>query len=139
VTTTESLLRRIVLENAGGQKTAITLDQAARLLTLDNLAPGSGIQNLQTGQEIDAAYSNLLSQTDVSEETVSQEIGHWRTWIESGSGEALRIIAEKGFMMMAEPGGDGNTDQHINHYDTDKTLNRGDFESPDFNATSTHT
>ena len=65
-------------------------------------------------------------------------IGHWRSWIESGSDEAVRAIAEKGFMMLPEPGGEGNTDQKINYYDTDRTLNRGDFESPDFNSTSTH-
>jgi hypothetical protein len=134
------------LEFDGGQKTAITLEQAAKLFTLSNFGLLDYLHNLpqfqdhelQSGNDVDVAYSLLLRNAQLDQQTVSNELAHWKNWLDAASPQALAELAQKGFMLQPEADGAGNTDQRINYFDTDKTLNRGDFESPDFNGTGTH-
>jgi hypothetical protein len=135
-----------MLEFDGGQKTAITLEQAAKLFALSNLGLMDYLHDLQqfqdrelqSGNDIDVAYSLLLRQIQIEPQTVSSELSHWKSWLDAASPQALAELAQKGFMLQPNSDGTGNTDQRINYFDTDKTLNRGDFESPDFNGTRTH-
>jgi hypothetical protein len=118
------------------QKTALTLDQAAKLFTVAYLGAPIQTQQFQSGDEIDRAYQGLLQ--FVEPEIVSRSIAKWLKLFKANDDVAARQLAGYGFSLLPDDFPTGNTIKKIDYYDTDKVLNRGDFESPDFNGQQTH-
>lgn len=132
----------LTTEATGGQKEPITIDQAAKLFTLDGLGLSSHVnelsqfqgKDLHSGTEIDSAYNLLLAKYKTDQKAAGDELTHWRSWFSAATPQALAELAQKGYMLQTTTDGTGNTEKTIDYFDTDRTLNRGDFESPDFNG-----
>jgi hypothetical protein len=132
------------LHEAEDSVNTLSLQQAAKLLTLSNLGLLSyvpelpqlhGKSRLETSQEVDTAYSILVGQaTDVPEADISTELARWNQALRSSDAAAVKTVEDLGFQIQISGPISGNTGRIIDPYDTDMTLNRGDFTAPSFNG-----
>jgi hypothetical protein len=125
---TRDILRRVAVQ----ESETITPDRAAKVLTLLQFNPGVKI----TGDSIESTFDQVS--TSVNQNSLSNWLSQNFQRITSGDTESIKKLELAGFQISQLPGGDGNTRRNIDPYDTDKTLNRGDFEAPDFNGQGTH-
>lgn len=131
-TNTEKLLRDCKFTETqtfprvpGGQKTAITQDQAAKLLTMAEFGVRA---NADTGEEIDKVWTKMS--TTIPDNDGLTALYKWRAWLDAGGG--AEALAPFGFQLLP-PTSDGNMTKPVDNA-TDTVLNGGDWEAPSFNG-----